>query len=81
VTAIEKVGKTEDATSVGGLEEIFQSDNKSVTQIDNTMTPEEAALALGKSVRTVRRMLEKGLLAGFKVSVKNATSGEYLGIR
>jgi hypothetical protein len=45
------------------------------------MTPEEAALALGKSVRTVRRMLEKGLLAGFKVSVKNATSGEYLGIR
>lgn len=37
---------------------------------DTDWTPEQAAQALGKSVRTIRRMLQDGTLEGYKVSGK-----------
>jgi excisionase family DNA binding protein len=43
--------------------EVQKSDNLTVTE----WTPEQAAEALGKSVRTVRRMLQDGTLDGYKV--------------
>lgn len=37
---------------------------------DTDWTPEQAAQALGKSVRTIRRMLQEGTLNGYKVPGK-----------
>ena len=37
---------------------------------DKDWTPEQAAKAIGKSIRTVRRMLQEGTLSGYKVPGK-----------
>lgn len=86
MTAIKNVEIVQEAASVEGLDEIFKTDMISVSDrkgsdellgIDSTgrddntfLTPEEAAQIMGKSVRTIRRMLEKGSLPGYKVSGK-----------
>lgn len=64
------------AVSVEGIELFDKTDGHDLVETvdamlaDNDWTPEEAAQALGKSVRTIRRMLQDGTLKGYKVSGK-----------
>lgn len=63
-----------DAASTEGIELFDQTDGHDpVTVIDADLvdrdwTPEEAAKALGKSVRTIRRLLLNGSLEGYKIT-------------
>lgn len=86
MTALRKDEANQDALNIEGIEEIFEADimadrvpqvltdfssvNLETFKAPNDITPEEAAPLLGKSVRTVRRMLEKGTLPGYKVTGK-----------
>lgn len=64
------------AASVEGIELFdIEDGHDSVETVDAVLTdtdwtPEQAANALGKSVRTVRRMLKEGTLNGYKVQGK-----------
>lgn len=63
-------------TSTDGIELFDKTDGRDPEQAvtsnntDNDWTPEHAAKVLGKSVRTVRRMLQEGSLDGYKVQGK-----------
>jgi excisionase family DNA binding protein len=65
-----------DTASVEGIELFDETDGHdpietvSVEIADNDWTPEQAAKALGKSVRTIRRMLQDGTLKGYKMPGK-----------
>lgn len=64
--------------NINGLDDLFKTDKKILTvpnnlketnNTDNLLTdwtPEEAAKVLGKSVRTIRRLLQDGTLKGYK---------------
>lgn len=62
--------------SVEGIELFEKTDGHDLvetveaTSADTYWTPEQAARALGKSVRTIRRMLQEGTLDGYKVAGK-----------
>ena len=64
--------------NINGLDDLFKTDKKTLIvpnnlketkNTDNLLTdwtPEEAAKVLGKSVRTIRRLLQDGTLNGYK---------------
>ena len=62
-----------DAVSTEGIELFDQSDGHDPQNIVDAdicvpdWTPEEAAKVLGKSVRTIRRLLQDGSLEGYKI--------------
>jgi excisionase family DNA binding protein len=72
-----KTGSVPNAAALDGFDdlldcEVTHSGHDPQVQNSDTLTltdwtPEEAAEALGKSVRTVRRMLQEGALEGYKV--------------
>jgi excisionase family DNA binding protein len=65
-----------DTASVEGIELFEKTDGHDPIETvnaefaDSDWTPEQAAKALGKSVRTIRRMLQDGSLKGYKVPGK-----------
>ena len=86
MTATNKVEIIQEASNIEGLDKIFETDAITAIDRDNSdncptplpntsdklpdLTPEEAAQVLGKSARTIRRMLEKGSLTGYKINGK-----------
>lgn len=86
MTAIKKQDFVQDGSSIDGIDQLFETDtltdgdpeivldylptNPTTNRDQADLTPEQAALALGKSVRTIRRMLEKGSLPGYKIAGK-----------
>ncbi|NJL71314.1 MAG: helix-turn-helix domain-containing protein [Candidatus Competibacteraceae bacterium] len=94
MTALKKQDFVQDGSNIDGIDQLFETDTltdcdpeivldcltttPTTNRDQSDLTPEQAALALGKSVRTIRRMLEKGSLPGYKIAGKNAMSGEWL---
>jgi excisionase family DNA binding protein len=65
---------THNTASIEGIELFDQTVGHDQTETvdaviaDTDWTPEQAAKALGKSVRTIRRLLQDGTLKGYKVA-------------